>query len=127
MSERPSDQAQLQFLLQIIQRLLNEGLFTATYKYALLMALADITVEDGDDNGGPILVPVSRIAQKYVAYYWRQAVPYFPQPDLPGIVLQQNTDRQAAIVAVVAEARIGTGPLSAFDRMDGPGQNSWRE
>lgn len=33
------------------QRLLAEGLFTATYKYALLAALADLSVESGDDSG----------------------------------------------------------------------------
>ena len=33
-----SPESQVQFLLQI-QRLLGEGLFTATYKFALLMAL----------------------------------------------------------------------------------------
>jgi len=40
---------QVQFLLRV-QRLLNEGLFTATYKYALLLALADIAVESGDNT-----------------------------------------------------------------------------
>lgn len=35
---------QIRFLLNI-QRLLTEGQFTATYKFALLSALADLSVE----------------------------------------------------------------------------------
>jgi hypothetical protein len=46
----PTAEEQVRFLLNI-QRLLGEGLFTATYKYALLMALADWSVELGDDSG----------------------------------------------------------------------------
>jgi 5-methylcytosine-specific restriction endonuclease McrA len=114
-SEPPSDEAQVQFLLHV-QRLLNEGLFTATYKYALLLALADIAVEIGDYSGAPVLVPISRIAQKYIVYYWRQAVPYFPQIGQPGIILQQNTDRQAAIVAAIAEARNKYGTIVNLQR-----------
>jgi hypothetical protein len=41
---------QIRFLLNL-QRLLTDGQFTATYKYALLMALADLSVEHGDDSG----------------------------------------------------------------------------
>lgn len=41
---RPTPEDQVEFL-QNLQRLLSEGLFTATYKYALLLALADIAVE----------------------------------------------------------------------------------
>lgn len=35
-----------------LQRLLHEGLFAATYKYALLLVIADVCVEQGDDPGG---------------------------------------------------------------------------
>lgn len=36
--------AELEFLTKL-QRILNEGLFTASYKYALLVALAELSVE----------------------------------------------------------------------------------
>jgi hypothetical protein len=42
----PTAEDQVRFLLNI-QRLLLEGLFTATYKYALLLALGDLSVELG--------------------------------------------------------------------------------
>ena len=43
MSE-PTAEQQLKFLTNL-QRLLAEGQFVATYKYALLLALADIAIE----------------------------------------------------------------------------------
>ncbi len=40
----PSAEDQIQFLNHL-QRLLSEGGFTASYKFALLLALADLSVE----------------------------------------------------------------------------------
>ena len=45
----PSDREQLQFLKNI-QRLLDEGSFVASYKFALLHALADLALLKGDDK-----------------------------------------------------------------------------
>ena len=50
----PTAEEQLKFLTNL-QRLLAEGQFVATYKYALLLALADIAVESGDDSGNPLI------------------------------------------------------------------------
>ncbi len=86
-----------------IQRLLDEGLFTASYKFALLLALADLSIENGDDSGAPLELPTEGIAEKFVQYYWRQAMPYAGSGETA--ILQQNTDRQAAIVNLVREAR----------------------
>ena len=47
---KPSPEAQLVFLSKL-QRLFAEGDFTATYKFALLISLADLAVELGDDSG----------------------------------------------------------------------------
>ena len=44
----PSPEAQVRFLSQL-QRLLSDGGRSASYKYALLLAIADISVEKGDD------------------------------------------------------------------------------
>ena len=46
MSAVPSAEAQLSFLNQI-QRLFDEGEFVATYKFALLTALTELSVERG--------------------------------------------------------------------------------
>ncbi len=49
----PSPEAQLAFLAKL-QRLFAEGEFTATYKFALLIALADLAVECGRDDGNAL-------------------------------------------------------------------------
>ena len=45
----PSADQQLGFLSKL-QRLFAEGDFTATYKYALLIAMADLAIEVSDDR-----------------------------------------------------------------------------
>ena len=54
---------QLTFLA-FIQRVLTEGQFTATYKFALLVALADLAVESGILDDRRLRVPVTAIAEK---------------------------------------------------------------
>jgi 5-methylcytosine-specific restriction endonuclease McrA len=98
----PPPQEQIQFLTNL-QRLLAEGQFTATYKYALLMALADLAVEQGDDSGAPLRIATRAIAEKFIEYYWRQAVPY--ATSAAALVLRQNTDRQAAVIRHIEAAR----------------------
>ncbi len=99
----PSSDEQVKFLLQL-QTLLAQGGFVATYKFALLLALADISVERGDDSGAALPVKVETIAEKFVGYYWRQAMPY-ATPNAEGRVLKQNTDRQAAVIRAIEEVR----------------------
>jgi hypothetical protein len=55
----PSPEHQIEFLSQM-QRLLSEGLFVAAYKYALLMALADLCVEQGQDDDGSLQISTQR-------------------------------------------------------------------
>ena len=88
-------QQQLQFLSNI-QRLLSEGQFTATYKYALLLAIADICVEDGEDDGGPVVIRTVKIAEKFIAYYWPHVRPY------EGVVLRQNTGNTPAVISALS-------------------------
>ena len=75
---KPTADYQVHFLTNL-QRLLTDGQFVATYKYALLLALADLAVESGDDSGERLTISTKAIAEKFVDYYWRQAVPYIPQ------------------------------------------------
>src|SRR5215469_13826638 len=98
----PTSDEQIQFMVNI-QRLLDEGLFTASYKFALLLALADLSIEHGDDSGAALELGTSAIGEKFVQYYWRQAVPYAKGGEAK--ILRQNTDRQATIVNLVRESR----------------------
>ena len=97
----PSANEQIRFLVNL-QRILDEGQFVATYKYALLLALADISVESGDDTGAALSIPTTTIAEEFIQLYWRQTVPY---PSAFAQVLQQNTGKQAAIVNAICSAR----------------------
>jgi hypothetical protein len=99
MSTQPTADEQVRFLLKI-QRLLNEGGFTSTYKYALLLALADIAVETREGGDG-LAVRIDRIAEKYIEYYARQVKPYHAI-GAGAVELMQNTGRQAAIATAVS-------------------------
>lgn len=101
----PTAEQQLKFLTNL-QRLLSEGQFVATYKYALLLALADIAVESGNDLEDTLTISTKQIAEKFIQYYWRQVVPYVSRNDpTAGQVLRQNTGSQAAIIRQVLQAR----------------------
>jgi hypothetical protein len=98
----PSAQDQLDFI-QKLRRLLDEGSFVATYKLALLHAIADLCVTQGQDSGAPLTLSTRELADQFIRLYWRQAAP-FPAGDTED-PLRQNTGRQAAVVNAVREAR----------------------
>ncbi len=102
----PSPSEQVAFLRRL-QRILDEGSFTATYKYALLHAIADLCVTVGDDTGAPLVLSSRAIAERFVELYWRQ-VALFPSGEDTG-VLAQDTRGEAAIVREVREARASYG------------------
>jgi hypothetical protein len=88
--------------LRQLQRLPDEGSFVASYKYALLHAIADLCVLRGDDSGAPLTLATTELADQFVRLYWRQVAP-FPGAEATE-PLKQNTGRQAAVVRVVKEA-----------------------
>lgn len=99
----PTAEFQLEFLSDV-QRLLAEGQYTATYKFALLLALADLAVESPGE-GDRLLLPLSAIAEKIIFYYWGHVRPYVPLgEDEPLIeMLSQNTGKQAAVLRSIKE------------------------
>ena len=107
MTERPVPSAdeQLRFLSKL-QCLFAEGDFTATYKFALLISLADLAVELGADDGRELVLSNRQIGERFVHLYWRQAVIYGTGRTgaAPG-VLVQNNGTQAAVVAAIANSR----------------------
>src|SRR4051794_11311047 len=100
MSGRPTSPNEQITFLQNVQRLLAEGSFTATYKYALLQALADLAVLRGDDTGDPLVLTTREIAEQMISLYWRQAVP-FPTAGSE-LLLRQSTHQQAEIVSQIS-------------------------
>ena len=108
----PTPEEQVQFLLKV-QRLLGEGLFSATYKYALLMALADLSVEIGNDSEGSLDIDAERIAEKFIEYYWRQTLPF-----LGSVVLRQNAGRPPVVVTLLLQIRSKYGDSLASAKRD---------
>ena len=98
----PSAKQQLDFL-RSLQRLFDEGIFTSSYKFALLHAIADLCLVKGEDSGAELELSTSDIAVQFVRLYWPQAAPFVAGGE--NWVLSQNTGRQAAIVREVAEQR----------------------
>ena len=90
-----SAERQLAFLRQI-SRILDEGKFTSTYKFALLLSLTNIAVKNGDDSDAELTVQLDDVAREFVKLYWGMAQPY---PDEPKDILLQN--RQASKPAKV--------------------------
>lgn len=99
----PSDQRQIEILLKV-QRLLEEGSFTSTYKFALVQALVELAVETGNDDDQELVVSSRAIAERFIASYWPQVRPY---------VRGALTDAQSDRVAEVAEAP----PVHATERL----------
>lgn len=105
MTPPPSPEAQL-VILSKLQRLFAEGDFTATYKFALLIALADIAVECGRDDGDSLQVNHGAIAAAFIELFWQQTAPYTcgREGNEPG-VLAQNNGAQAAVVNAIIQFR----------------------
>ena len=115
--ELPTAEEQLRFL-QNLQLLLDEGIFVSTYKFSLLLALADLAVEKGDVGGARLRITVREIAEKFIGYYWRQVVQY---PAMGGVsdYLHFVADGEAAIVQAVRAARMqanGSLPRARRDK-----------
>ncbi|MCY4399363.1 MAG: HNH endonuclease [Gemmatimonadetes bacterium] len=110
----PTASEQLAFL-RSLQRLMDEGSFVASYKFALLHAIADLCLVKGDDSGAELELTTSEIAEQFIRLYWPQVVPYSASAEQP--ILSQNTGRQAAIVRHVAEQRARyQGSLADIER-----------
>ena len=109
----PSAEEQLKFITNI-QRILDEGAFVSTYKFALIMAIADYSVEHGNDSGESVTLTSRDIAERFIQYYWKQAAKPHPSAE----ILKQSTDRQPVILKRIIELRTKCdGSLSA-DRND---------
>ena len=103
----PTAQQQLEFLKKI-QRLFDEGDFSATYKYALLVSLVELSVEKGDDSGASLKLTPREIAEKFAELYWPQTAPYVSrQAGTHQGVLTQNLGKQAAVINHLMALRMG--------------------
>jgi hypothetical protein len=107
MSQPPSAEDQLAFLFRV-QRILTEGAFVSTYKFALLLALADLAIERADDTTAALDLDTHDIAEKFVEFYWRQMLPWVA-PGGAAQRLHQATGGEAAILGRIARAHDAAG------------------
>ena len=84
--------------------LLDEGTFTATYKFALLLALLDSCLESTSATGAPPQwLTTADLARRVTELYWPQTRPYV---GLAGAaILRQNAGGQAEIIRAIRRFR----------------------
>ena len=99
----PDPERQVQFLFNV-QRLISDGSFVATYKFALLLALADLAVERGDDTTESLPLDTLDLAERFVDLYWRQVLPWVQASEGTTGRLAQARGKDAAVINRVAAA-----------------------
>ena len=98
-----NDRGAIGFAEKLLE-LLDEGRYTATYKYALLLALMDVCLEHTQSSGAPPeMVTTRQLADKIVELYWPHTVPFVGVA--PATVLKQNTTGQAEIISAITRFR----------------------
>lgn len=119
---QPSPQFQVEFIDRI-QRLLDSGNFVATYKYALLISLCNVAVEQGFDDEREQAVAVRDLGEQFLRLYWTHVRIY------PGTEeqLRQNSGGPAAILTTVANARRATANPDRSDAYRSLPENILRE
>lgn len=112
----PSAEDRLGFL-RLLQRVLNEGEFTATYKFALLQAFLDVAIESRVADEAELFITYRQLAERFVEYYWNHTDPY-PMDAGEVAVLFQSSGRQAAVLSQIDEVRRrGYRTLAQFRRL----------
>jgi CRISPR/Cas system Type II protein with McrA/HNH and RuvC-like nuclease domain len=82
--------------------LLDQGAFTSTYKFAVLLGLMDLVVEQADKSGQlASMLTTRQLADKIIEVYWAHTVDYSPLKAVP----KQNTHGQAEIVSKIENFR----------------------
>ena len=101
-----SDLDTISFAEKVIT-LLRQAAFSATYKYAVLIGLMDLSLEGYTAAGSPPeSVTTVQLAEAITRLYWPQVAP-FDAGD--GAVLRQSATGQAEIVTLIAKARAQLG------------------
>mgnify|MGYP006289261905 CR=1 FL=1 len=101
-------------LAEKVLTLLDEGTFVATYKYAVLLGLIDLCMENTSRTGeAPEMVTTRPLAEKVLEIYWPQSVPFHVEQFAEPTVLTQNRgapDTQAAILREIIAFRRERAP-----------------
>lgn len=91
-----------------LQRLLQEGDFSSTYKFAFLHALADICTEKKVNPNDSLAITFDEIVDKLILLYWQHAKPFsagIEKCSGYGILLQ-NSGKQAKIISDITSLQL---------------------
>jgi hypothetical protein len=91
---------QLDFLRRT-SRILEEGRFTTTYKFAMLIALTNIAVRRGRDDGSPLPITLDELAREFIDLHWGLEQP-FPGVDGALLAFSNQRARQATVITQIS-------------------------
>lgn len=101
MTSPPALQGTALRLAERMIQLLDEGSFTATYKYAVIVGLLDLSLELTSSAGRPPdFVTTRQLAEKIIELYWPHSAPYGDR-----VLRQSSTGGQAEIVTRIRKFR----------------------
>ena len=109
-----SEEGAIRFAEKLLA-LLDEGQFVATYKYAVLLGLLDLSLENVGRRGEPPeILTTHQLADKVIEIYWSHAMP-FGTGETAGVLLQNagRTGAQAEIVRAIQDFRLRTAARHA--------------
>ena len=96
---------QVEFL-GFIQSLLEHGEFVSTYKFALLQALADLSLEKDPSPDGTTRILLEEIAAKFISSYWPHAAPFHFADGTNGLLRQNNGPRNITVLGLLSQVRL---------------------
>jgi 5-methylcytosine-specific restriction endonuclease McrA len=113
----PADERGAIGFAERVLELLDEGRYTSTYKYAVLLALMDVCLEHTQSSGAPPqMVTTRQLADKIVELYWPHSLPFASLA--PMAVLKQNTAGQAEIISAIMRFRARHAPDPTVPRWE---------
>src|SRR5437867_7259442 len=87
-----------------ILNLLDQGRRTSTYKFAVLLSLVDLCLENPKPDGSaPDSLSTAQLAEKILEMYWPHTSPFAGQSKTK--ILAQNSGGQAEILSAIAKFR----------------------
>lgn len=91
--------------------LLEQGRFTTTYKYAVLLGLIDVCLEGVDGSGrAPQTVHPGDLSRRVIELYWPQTMPFGSPTDDAAVLLRQTRfGVQAEVVEAVLQRAAAFG------------------
>ena len=94
----PTAEKQIVFLNHILQ-LIRLAETTSTYKFALLLSITRLAIEQGEASGNTLTLKIEDIAEKFIELYWNQARPFHFKDTDEFILKQNNGSAQAAVIS----------------------------